>query len=412
MSKEKVAKIKTTDLPKEGKSSQEPDKGPRANIVLKVLMWIFFPIGLFVKWFVYFTRRHKVKLTTKTSLLYSVMFVVLFSAYIAFVFIVVEDSVISGDFTSLHLKLIVGTIIVFSIATAAFITFGALAGQTMLYPLRKIIKKLDKITANDMSQRLDKVDSQDELMELTDRLNEMLDDLESSFMRQKNFVSDASHELRTPIAVIQGYADLLDRWGKTDQAVLEEAISAMKTESLNMKYIVVQLLYLARLGSFKPNISEFDLSEAISDVVSGYIMTNKEKEINVKLESGISILSDRAMVVEIIRIIVDNAIKYTKEDGKINISTLAKHDVVWITIADNGMGISAEDLPHIFDRFYRCDKARGRETGSTGLGLSIARSIADILSAEISVSSKLKKGTTFVIKMKKKTPFVEHGATH
>lgn len=400
--KEKTAKIKTSELPKESGAVEKQERPPKRGIVLTVLMWIFFPIGIFVKWFTFFTKRYKLKLTTKTSLVYSVMFVILFAAYISFVFIVVGSAVQENDYTAILMKLLVGTVIIFVLAVVIFITFGSLAGQTMLYPLRRIIKKLDKITANDMSQRLDSVDSQDELMELTDRLNEMLDDLEESFMRQKNFVSDASHELRTPIAVIQGYADLLDRWGKKDPSVIEEAIEAMKQESQNMKSIVEQLLYLARLGSFKPILKEFNLSEVINDVVSAYEITCTDKTITTKIDEKIIVYTDRALIVEVIRIIVDNAIKYTPSGGKIDISTYSSQDNVYVSIADNGIGISADDMPHIFDRFYRCDKARGRESGSTGLGLSIAKSIVDKLNGEISVTSKLGKGTTFVVKMRLK----------
>ncbi len=400
--KEKTAKIKTSELPKESGTAEKQDRPPKRGKVLTVLMWIFFPIGIFVKWFTFFTKRYKLKLTTKTSLVYSVMFVILFAAYISFVFIVVGSAVQENDYTAILMKLLVGTVIIFVLAVVIFITFGSLAGQTMLYPLRRIIKKLDKITANDMSQRLDSVDSQDELMELTDRFNEMLDDLEESFMRQKNFVSDASHELRTPIAVIQGYADLLDRWGKKDPSVIEEAIEAMKQESQNMKSIVEQLLYLARLGSFKPILKEFNLSEVINDVVSAYELTCTDKTITTRIDERIIVYTDRALVVEVIRIIVDNAIKYTPSGGKIDISTYSSQDNVYVSIADNGIGISADDLPHIFDRFYRCDKARGRESGSTGLGLSIAKSIVDMLNGEISVTSKLGKGTTFVVKLRLK----------
>ncbi len=401
MAKNRTAKIKTSDLPKESlRPGDQSESAPKKHKVLDVLMWVFFPVGIFVKWFSFFTKRYKLKLTTKTSLLYSVMFVFLMLVYIAFVFIVAGGAVRDGDYGALMMKLLVGTTIIFVLSVTAFITFGSMAGQTMLYPLRRIIKKLDKITANDMSQRLDKVDSQDELMELTDRLNEMLEDLEESFMRQKNFVSDASHELRTPIAVIQGYADLLDRWGKQDSAVLDEAIDAMKQESLNMKSIVEQLLYLARLGSFKPNIRKFDLAEVVEDVVSAYELTCTDKTINTVIDEDIYLVSDRSLVVELIRTIVDNAIKYTPAGGRIDISAVRKAGSVRISIADNGVGISAEDLPHIFDRFYRCDKARGREQGSTGLGLSIAKSIVEMISGEISVTSALGRGTTFEIKLK------------
>ena len=136
-----------------------------------------------------------------------------------------EELGIADDGYMLVLKITVPLVIVLSVIVVA--ALGSLASRAMLSPIRKIIKKIDKISADDLSERIDDVDSSDELRELTDRINAMLDNLEQSFDRQKKFVSDASHELKTPIAVIQGYSGLLKRWGKSDPEVLDESIDSI-----------------------------------------------------------------------------------------------------------------------------------------------------------------------------------------
>ena len=288
-------------------------------------------------------------------------------------------------------------VVVVSVLYAAMVW---ITSQFMLKPIRTITESIDEVTGDNLSARLEQVDSQDELMELTNRINDMLNNLEQSFLRQQNFVADASHELKTPISVIQGYANMLRRWGKDDPKILDEGIEAIARDSENMKRIVEQLLLLARLGNFNLNSSRFNLSEVVEETVESYKMVDSAHEIVcVCDENAITVETDKNLFTECLRAIIDNAIKYTPEGGGITVGCRMREKFAEITVADTGIGISAEDLPHIFERFYRCDKARGRAKGSTGLGLSIAKSIAETMGGEIEVSSNVGVGTTFTIKL-------------
>ncbi len=361
----------------------------------KILMWVFFPVGLFDLWVHSAVKRYRMDISTKTALINTAVFVLLFVFYTVIIFVIVCSS---DPGEELIFRLIIISVLFFLGFTAVFVAASALSVKTMLSPVRKMIAKMDEITGEDMSARLDPLGTGDELAELGERINSMLDGIEETFRRQSNFISDASHELRTPIAVIRGYSDLLSRWGKTDVSVLDESIDAICAEAANMKTIVDQLLYLAKLGEFKLQITDFDLAEAVRDVVSAYQLTDTGKEITSEISESIPVRTDRSLAVEMIRIITDNAIKYTPTGGKIHITAGTEADGgATVTVKDNGIGISEEDLPHIFDRFYRCDKARGRREGSTGLGLAIAKSIAEMTGGNITAKSILGEGSEFTV---------------
>lgn len=361
----------------------------------KILMWVFFPVGLFDLWVHSAVKRYRMDISTKTALINTAVFVLLFVFYTVIIFVIVCSS---DPGEELIFRLIIISVLFFLGFTAVFVAASALSVKTMLSPVRKMIAKMDEITGEDMSARLDPLGTGDELAELGERINSMLDGIEETFRRQSNFISDASHELRTPIAVIRGYSDLLSRWGKTDVSVLDESIDAIRAEAANMKTIVDQLLYLAKLGEFKLQITDFDLAEAVRDVVSAYQLTDTGKEITSEISESIPVRTDRSLAVEMIRIITDNAIKYTPTGGKIHITAGTEADGgATVTVKDNGIGISEEDLPHIFDRFYRCDKARGRREGSTGLGLAIAKSIAEMTGGNITAKSILGEGSEFTV---------------
>ena len=389
-----AAPAEDNDIPQ----AEAPAKRKR-SVWFTVLIWVFFPVGLFKLWYDFISKRYRMDITTKTSLLNSVVFFVMITAYAVFVIVNVANAVRIGNTDGLLLRLIIASVVIIILFVAIFAAFSTLSGRSMLSPVRKMMNRLDEITAEDLSARLYPVDTQDELMELTDRINSMLDGIEESFVRQQHFVSDASHELRTPISVVQGYSDLLSRWGKDDPAILDESIEAIRTEAANMKSIVEQLLYLAKLGSFHVQIRAFDLAEVVRDIVEAYDMTNVDKTITAHIGDTIPVVADRALSVELIRIITDNAIKYTPPGGRVDIRADADgRGGATVIVADDGIGISADDLPHIFDRFYRCDKARGRENGSTGLGLAIAKSIVEMMGGGISAKSAPGKGSEFTIR--------------
>ncbi|MDP4144884.1 MAG: ATP-binding protein [Bacillota bacterium] len=281
------------------------------------------------------------------------------------------------------------------------ILVGNKSSKKILLPIDTMTKTVKHISIQALDTRLDVSGSQDELKDLAETFNEMIDRIQHSYEQQNQFVSDASHELRTPISVIQGYANLLDRWGKNDKDVLEESIFAIKIEAENMKDLVEKLLFLARADKNTQKIekSDFHLNELIYEVIKETKLINSTHTILSKVNDEVLISADRKLIKQALRIFIDNSIKYTPVNGIIKLNSYKISKIMCIDIQDNGIGISSEDLPHIFDRFYRADKSRTKETGGTGLGLSIAKWIIYMHKGSIEVESKLNCGTKIIIKL-------------
>lgn len=272
---------------------------------------------------------------------------------------------------------------------------GFILSKRMLKPIDNITKTAQSISINNLKTRIEVKGPDDELNRLAGTFNDMIDRLQDSFERQVQFVSDASHELRTPISVIQGYADLLDRWGKDDRAVLDESVTAIKKETESMTSLVEKLLFLARgdSGTQKLEKEEFWLNEVIEEVIKeSRLIADKHKIVNTQ-NDAVSIYADRKMIKQMIRIFINNSIKFTPEQGEIRIDSVNQGNAVKVTIEDTGVGIPEKDIPKIFNRFFRVDKARAREKGGSGLGLSIARWIIDAHRGKVSVKSSIGKGT-------------------
>ncbi len=279
------------------------------------------------------------------------------------------------------------------------IIYGSKATRKMLSPIERMTETVQRISISDLNTRLDVSGSQDELKELAETFNEMLDRIEASYQQQNQFVSDASHELRTPISVLQGYANLLDRWGKEDRAVLEESILAIKGESENMKSLVETLLFLARTDKNLQGLerAEFPMDELIREVIKDANIIDSQHQFEVLTNEDTLYYGDRKLIKQLIRILIDNSIKFTPQGGSISINNKRTKNLVILEIADTGAGIAQEDIPHIFERFYRADKSRSKNQGGQGLGLSIAKWIVDSHHGKIEVKSKLGRGTKFII---------------
>ncbi|MDP4178426.1 MAG: ATP-binding protein [Bacillota bacterium] len=276
---------------------------------------------------------------------------------------------------------------------------GSKTSKKMLKPIYDMTKTADSISANALHTRLDVVDSHDELKELAETFNNMLDRIQDSYELQNQFVSDASHELRTPISVIQGYINMLGRWGKNDADILEESISAIKGEAENMKELVEKLLFLARAdkNTQKVEIHEFQLSELIDEILKETKLIDTKHTILNEYNENIVFNGDRRLLKQAVRIFIDNSIKYTPENGTIKLNSIIINDIINISLEDTGIGIPEKDLAHVFDRFYRCDESRTKETGGTGLGLSIAKWIIEKHNGTIEIDSKLNIGTKITI---------------
>lgn len=242
-----------------------------------------------------------------------------------------------------------------------------------------------------------------ELSGIEEAINNLLERMREAYRRQARFVSDASHELRTPIAVIQGYANMLDRWGKEDKKVLDESIEAIKSESDNMKKLIEQLLFLARgiNGKTKVYFNKFSMKDMMKEIYEESKMIDEDHIYILKGNDDINAYGDVRLIKETARILIENAKKYTASGDCIKLSYgREKDNKVYFSIQDNGIGIDDKDIDHIFERFFRADTSRGRKTGGTGLGLSIAKWIIDNHRGYFSVISRKDIGTKITVYLK------------
>ncbi|WP_341455793.1 sensor histidine kinase [Clostridium peptidivorans] len=285
------------------------------------------------------------------------------------------------------------------IGIIASIIVGYMVSKKMLKPIDYITKTAESISINNLKERIEVNGPDDELKRLGNTFNNMIDRLQKFFDRQVQFVSDASHELRTPIAVIQGYANLLDRWGKDDKEALEKSIHAIKLEATNMSNLVEKLLFLARGDSGTQLIEkkEFRLNELVDDVVRESKLISPNHIISSDKNDTVSIIADYKMLKQMLRIFIENSIKFAPEQSVIDISSEIQGNKVKITVSDMGIGIPKNEIERIFDRFYIVDKSRSKEKGGTGLGLSIAKWIVDIHNGAIEVESEEAKYTKIVV---------------
>lgn len=280
--------------------------------------------------------------------------------------------------------------------------FGSLLMRKMMRPVYEMTHKARSISASDLSIRIDSVHSHDELKELAETFNDMLDRIQKSYEQQRRFVSDASHELRTPLSVISGYANLLRRWGSGDQEVLNESIGKIVDEASNMQQLVDSLLFLARADQKTQPVhfERFDVSGMMADVAEETRLIDAGHTISAEIEPEIFITADPALIKQAVRAVVENSIKYTPQNGKITISCRRKTGGAELIVKDTGVGIDEQDLPHIFDRFYKADESRTRgQKGSSGLGLSIVKWIVERHGGKISVESKYGSGTATVMEL-------------
>lgn len=293
-------------------------------------------------------------------------------------------------------------LIIFNIVgVLAILLVGSRVSRRLLAPIKTMTKTVQEISFNQLDRRLDVRGAQTELKDLAQTFNHMLDRIQKSVDQQNRFVSDASHELRTPISVIQGYANLLARWGKDDRKVLEESVAALKGEAENMNRLIENLLFLARedSGALKISPEEFRTSEIITEILYETSLIDTDHQFTSEKNEEFLVRADRKLLKEAVRILIDNSIKYTPSGGSIILNCYQKNKKAVLSIEDSGIGIAKEDLPHIFTRFYRTDQSRTKESGGTGLGLAIAKLIVENHQGKINVWSEINKGTIFRIEL-------------
>lgn len=362
-------------------------------IVNGIFIVIYRGLGLLI-------RRFKFSMSFKINFVYGLLYIFLF--YLTFVgsynalLAYIENYPDSLDTVLVNYLDVLPILILISLGI--FLIVGNYLVHKLLKPIRDMTDKVKNINGTSLN-RLDTDLAKDELKDLALTFNEMLDRLELFMNQQKQFVSDASHELRTPIAIIQGYTEMLERWGKDDPAILEESINSLSQETASMKDLLEKLLFLSRSDkkTLKVEKEMFDLSALCHEVVKETGFIDDEHTIVPKITDNIMLSGDKGLIKELLRILVDNALKYTPEGGTITVGcTISKQNII-LSVQDTGIGIAHEHIAHLFERFYRVDEARNKSTGGTGLGLAIAEQIVKVHGAQISVTSEIDEGTQFLI---------------
>lgn len=234
--------------------------------------------------------------------------------------------------------------------------------------------------------------SKDELYMMEMTFNELIDALKDAFEKQEMFVSNASHELKTPLSIIKSYAQLLKRRGKDHPQIFDEAVSAIDSEADRMQRLVEQLLLLAK-NENRPSFQTVDLVQIAKKVIKQFSGAYDRELKLMQTSSSLSVKGDPEQLKQLIYILIDNALKYSDEE--VHIHVFSYEQKVILQVVDFGEGIPAEKQPYIFARFYRLDESRSRETGGTGLGLAIAQAIAKHHHGILSVKSESGKGSTF-----------------
>lgn len=331
--------------------------------------------------------------------------------------VVVGRSLYSLESTLARLRLILASLILSALIFAGI--SGYLMAWRALAPIDTITRTARKITAEDLSLRLNLRGVDDELGRLARTFDEMLSRLDEQFQRERQFTADVSHELRTPLTVIRSTSDVALRDPAPTLEGYHMALVSIRDEASRLSRIVDDLLFFARADfrQVRLRIEPVDVDSLMGDVFDYGVRLAASKEVEMEYASGTRgpaatrgakgtvIKGDRAQLMRMFINLIDNAVKYTPAGGRVRLETGVEGDLFWAVIADTGPGIPAEELPRIFDRFYRVDRSRsraspgcgGHEAAGTGLGLSIAKTIAELHGGTITVRSELGKGSAFKV---------------
>lgn len=276
----------------------------------------------------------------------------------------------------------------------------AIAGNA-LRPISKMIQTAQTIAlSRDLSRRVEKPAHRDELARLAATFNDMLNSIQSAYQAQQRFVSDASHELRAPLTAIQGNLELLNRHHEMPEAEREEALVEITRETDRLTRLVADLLALARADAGIPlRHRPLDLDALVLDAFRAARQLGRGQTLVLDPFEPVQVIGDEDRLKQLLLILLDNALKYTPQEGKVTLGLRQRGQFVEVLVRDTGVGIPREDLPHVFERFYRADPARSRDPGGTGLGLAIARWIVEQHGGDITIDSQPGKGTLFTVRL-------------
>jgi heavy metal sensor kinase len=271
-----------------------------------------------------------------------------------------------------------------------------------LTPVEEIARKAEIITQHNLSERLPVALTGDELERLSVSLNHMIARLETALQNSKRFVADASHELRTPLTILRGELENLAQ-DLSLSSTLRERLGSLLEEIERLSKIVERLFALSRLdaGEAQAESIPFDLAELTTTTAEQMALLAEDKKITVTCDAGqpVPVNGDRARLKQVVVNLLDNAIKYTPDGGTVHLKVAAANSRAVIEVTDTGIGIPAEALPHIFDRFFRVDQARSRRPDGAGLGLAIVYSICHAHGGVLAVESVLGKGSRFCVSL-------------
>lgn len=280
------------------------------------------------------------------------------------------------------------------------VLIGYLITRRSFAPIQKIMETAESITSgNDLSCRIDLPPGKDELHKLASSYNDMFDRLEASFQREKHFTSDVSHELRTPVSVILSQCEVSLELDENPEDY-RQALEVIQAQGLKMKDLISQLLFFSRLeqGREPLQMEITDLSLLVADICSEQqAICNRSITIQQNISARISALVDRRLFSRVLENLISNGVKYGREGGYVEVSLRQEPQQILLKVSDNGIGISQEDLPHIWSRFYQADSARSPEQSGVGLGLAMVKEIAELHGGSVSAESHIGQGSIFTV---------------
>jgi len=299
-----------------------------------------------------------------------------------------------------------GLLVTFAIYMPFIISLAVVSGYWLmrrsLQPVDEITKRAEGITSTNLSERLPVIRTGDELERLSVSLNRMIERLDQAFQHINRFSADASHELRTPLTILQLELEGIAQSHRLTPSLTDQIGSALE-ETHRMSHIVENLLAISRLdaGEVKMDKTRLDLGQLAASTAEQMRLLAEEKLILFRsnVATNIYVEGDRSRLQQVIVNLVANAIKYTQEGGEVEVNVRAGRGTAVLEVSDNGVGISAHALGHVFERFYRADKARSRNSGGAGLGLAIVKAICTAHAAEIKVSSEEGHGSRFTVEL-------------
>ena len=312
--------------------------------------------------------------------------------------IAVSENIENDSFTKLFPQLPSALLLMALPVLLLSFLFSLLLTKNTIKPVTKITRAAQTMTTENLDGQLPLTGRGDEIDDLSSTFNDLFLRIKADFDRERQFSSDVSHELNTPLTVISGQAGLLLRWGKDNPEQLEKSLNAIKDEAKSMHAIIENLLQISRVesGRIKPKLCPVDVAELFDRVAEEFAAVAPEVKFELECPVSVTIESDPEMLHQILTVLVSNSVKFAGSECRVKLTIVRKEaGRLEISESDNGPGISGEALPHVFERFYRGDEAHTRSAGGSGLGLAIAKTLAEALGAEISAGNAEPSGAVF-----------------